>query len=165
MRQEVSSSAQTPLFLNLSLLPAPLAGASCWVVSFYSLPLIKRCRSDFKRRKRASELRQCNINANAHTHGQEGVERGEETGGPRRQLIACLLCHSLVATAATATATDALPRRQHKIFRLAVIIMKGRRSFRAVAVAVAVKLKLNLLRARNFIKILLARYVCGLRTC
>lgn len=97
-----------------------------------------------------------------HTH-TEG--RGEEIGGPRRQLIACLLCHSLVATAATATATDALPRRQHKIFRLAVIIMKGRRSFRAVAVAVAVKLKLNLLRARNFIKILLARYVCGLRTC
>lgn len=164
MRQEVSSSAQTPLLLLLftpSLLPPPLVGLSCWLVSFYSLPLIKRCRSDFKRRKRASKLRQCNINANAHTHGQEGVERGEETGGPRRQLIACLLCHSLVATAATATATDALPRRQHKIFRLAVIIMKGRRSFRAVAVAV----KLNLLHARNFIKILLARYVCGLRTC
>lgn len=162
MRQEVSSSAQTPLlFLTLTLLPPPPAGPSCWLVSFYSLPLIKRCRSDFKRRKRASELRQCNINANAHTHGREGW--GD--GGPRRQLIACLLCHSLVATAATATATDALPRRQHKIFRLAVIIMKGRRSFRAVAVAVAVKLKLNLLHARNFIKILLARYVCGLRTC
>lgn len=102
------------------------------------------------------------MQTHTHTEGR-GEERGEETGGPRRQLIACLLCHSLVATAATATATDALPRRQHKIFRLAVIIMKGRRSFRAVAVAV--KLKLNLLRARNFIKILLARYVCGLRTC